>query len=325
MTAPSSGSEAINTSEPGTVEVASSTDRYRSRTVEHGACTMLRDATLAFDGLVAVARRHHVLEDREVRRSLGDVVHTITASIDPPTTNARTERPIADVGSVLIERAAARFSTRVLATEIGLRPCPPDVLTAVRAARRAIVAASPALTDRPDDGNDRIPAPTTVVVVYGLLRGRGALEPVLRALAPRPATSIHVVGTPVPVRVDDTRTILDLEYGNGPTGSTDIRLAGAHLAWVVRHLNDAGHRVASTSVATGSLAAHVERLVPTDAGNGSDPHPGADHGALVVAVGRFAAVRTWRLRRQVRRAGASVVVAGRRSTALPDPRPVVGE
>jgi hypothetical protein len=116
-------------------------EHFRTHTAEHGSCTRLHDAAVAFDELLGATRRHGLVDDPVVRRSLGAVVDAIASSITGCDTNAGHASNGGEIGSVLLDRAAARFSTRVIDTEIGRRPCPPPVLTALHAARHSLEAA----------------------------------------------------------------------------------------------------------------------------------------------------------------------------------------
>jgi hypothetical protein len=271
-------------------------DRFRSRTAEHRSCTRLHEAAIAFDELLVAAHRNGLVNDPEVRGSLGAVVDAIASSItgcDSIAGHAPGTGPSGQVGSVLLDRAAARFSARVIGTELGRRPCPTPVLTALHAARHSLEAAG-ALTGVSDS---QLVETEVDVVVFGLLRDRAHIESVLQALAERRPSVVRLVGTPVPVRSPGARELLDLEYAPSHRkqrgvrrGMPHVRLADAHLAWIARMLGEAGHRVVSTSTSTSPLRDHTGPAT-----------------VIVVSSGIGAAFRARRLKRRIRRAGGSVV------------------
>jgi hypothetical protein len=259
-------------------------EHFRTHTAEHGSCTRLHDAAVAFDELLCAARRHGLADDPLVRRSLGAVVDAIASSITGGDTIAGHASDGGEIGAVLLDRAAARFSTLVIDTEIGRRPCPPPVLTALHAARHSLETADVLLGGPPVSS-------VVEVVVFGMLRDRSRIEPVLQALAPLRPSTVRLVGTPVPIRSDGARELLDLEYGRSHSsspltrpGTPDVHLAGAHLTWIAHMLGEAGHHVVSTDI----LAAPRSGL----AGRGT---------VVVVGAGLVGTVRAALLRRRLRR------------------------
>lgn len=249
------------------------------------AVSRLHDAALAFDELLGRARRLGVTDDPAVRRALGEVVDTIAAAITPGDAveigRGATVRPAVD--AVLLDRAAARFSTRVIGTPIGRRPCPPGVLAALDRAQ-ALVRGQIATTS--DD-------PSVIVVVIGLVRRR-RLARMLRLLGDRPAR-VHLVGTPVRVPSSGTRAILELDVGNSRSGAevppaVVDHLAHAHLVWIRRTFQEARHEVVRAEIVD---APHrlLDGRVPT----------------IVIGSGVRGLVGAWRVRRTIRRAGGSIV------------------
>lgn len=295
----SAGNVFISTTTPTTPTASRDGDRWgvgrlRTRAAERGSCTRLHDAAVAFDDLLVTARRHGLADDPDVRRSLGAVVDAIASSIngrDVIARHAPGKGAGGPIGSVLLDRAAARFSTRVVGTEIGRRPCPTPVLTALHAARHSLEAAG-ALAAASDGQSI---CTTVDVVVFGLLRDRARIGPVLQALAQLRPGEVRLVGTPV--RSPGAREMLDLEYARSHRhqraihrGMPDGRLADAHLAWIARMLGEAGHQVVSTSTSATPLRHHTGRAT-----------------VIVVSSGIGGALRAWRLERRTRRAGGTVV------------------
>lgn len=112
-------------------------ERFRSRTADVGHRTPLADAVATFDELVVDARQRGLTDRSDVRAAFGDAVDAIARAIQRV---PHVGGPTGDVAWVLVDRASARFASRVSGTELGRRPSPAPVLASLDRVRQAVAA-----------------------------------------------------------------------------------------------------------------------------------------------------------------------------------------